>query len=550
MSKKIHNYILRVACFISIGLIIFYGLGYLLMQKRFSYREAFDIGKFKGFYDEEDNSIDVIIAGTSHAAGAIAPMELYEKYGIKAYNLATGLQPIEVTYYMLCEALKTQSPKVLIYDVGSLYFSETSEYYWRFVLDDMKMGKNKLEFASEYCQEYADESKSLIEALFPVLGYHTRWKCLAKEDFVYLFYNKHDYGKGGIVTATIVPSDLSVEYMNEIANELSQDTEKVMHVYENGVYFDNYMEDIIYNVDVTDKNAVWLKKLQDLCDRNHIELLAVKVPSVYYPQTYRSAWTDIKYNKTRELCDQLGIAYYDLLYDADLNIDWEKDTFDGGCHLNLFGAQKVSEHLGSYLAEHYKLLDIHSESWDKDLLAYKKMSMLARLELEQELTTYVDMLLNEYNDKTILIAASDDMAAGLDDEEISSLRKLGLKEEFSSAFRKSYIAFIENGNVKYEASSNHKLSCEVKCDNFGRKIELYSSGWWLGAGASIKVEDTEVAFNGRGMNIVVYDDERNLILDSVCFNTCDTDHTALRDNSAVNKFKKEIDRYISMEEGK
>ena len=45
---------------------------------------------------------------------------------------------------------------------------------------------------------------------------------------------------------------------------------------------------------------------------------------------------DIKYN-------DLNLIY------KDLGIDFEKDTADGGDHLNIYGAKKVSKYLGDYL---------------------------------------------------------------------------------------------------------------------------------------------------------------------------------------------------------
>lgn len=543
-SKKIGIHISKVICFISIGFLIFCGLEFLLIPKRFSYTDAFDIGKLTGFYDEEEESVDIIIGGTSHAAGGIIPMELYEKYGIKAYNLSTGLQPIEVTYFMLCEALKTQNPRVFIYDASSLYFYGTSDYYWRFVLDNMRMGKNKLTFAKEYCREFNEDDKSLKEALFPLLRHHTRWKTLCKEDFVYPFYNKHDYGKGGIITTTIVPSNVSVEYMNEVAAEMLQDTKRMINICENDFEFNDFTEDDLYNVSIPQDNIMWFKKIRDLCQENDIEFLVVKVPSIDYPQEYRSAWTDVKYIKTRELCDKYGIVYYDLLYDTDVNLDWEMDSFDGGQHLNLLGAQKVSENIGEYLKTYYELSSAYNELWNKDLFEYKKMRSLAHLQMEQELSEYISLLLNEYNDKTILIAASDDMSASLTEEEVACLKELGLKTDFSCAFQKSYIAVLENGEVIYEALSNRQLSYKAVCDKSRAKMELFSSGWLTGSDMSIKLNDVELAYNGRGMNIVVYDGERNLVLDSVCFDTYGEYHPALRDNVETNEFKKKFERYI------
>ncbi len=46
------------------------------------------------------------------------------------------------------------------------------------------------------------------------------------------------------------------------------------------------------------------------------------------------------------------------------------------------------------------------------------------------------------------------------------------------------------------------------------------------------------------MNIVVYDDERGLVLDSVGFDTCMEYHTPIRNNEMINNLEEEFEYYI------
>ena len=64
--------------------------------------------------------------------------------------------------------------------------------------------------------------------------------------------------------------------------------------------------------------------------------------------------------------------YLDMnLKTEELQIDWEKDTRDGGDHLNFAGATKVTAFLGSYLKGNYALSDHRQDevysSWNEDL---------------------------------------------------------------------------------------------------------------------------------------------------------------------------------------
>ena len=70
-----------------------------------------------GFYAEEKDSLDVVFFGSSQVALGISPMEIYEKYGIKSYNLTTGDQPIAATYYWVKEAYKRQKNMTAVIDI-------------------------------------------------------------------------------------------------------------------------------------------------------------------------------------------------------------------------------------------------------------------------------------------------------------------------------------------------------------------------------------------------------------------------------------------------
>ena len=114
IEKKERNHnkfilIYKVICFLLIGIILFQGSQRLFKPKWFPYDDSYDAGKMRGYLNEKKDSIDILICGASHASRGIYPMELYEKYGFKSYNLSTSGQPIEATYYLLKEAFLTQN---------------------------------------------------------------------------------------------------------------------------------------------------------------------------------------------------------------------------------------------------------------------------------------------------------------------------------------------------------------------------------------------------------------------------------------------------------
>lgn len=549
--RKYISIVFKTISFLIIGIFLFAMIQNILMPKRAPYTKAYDAGKLAGFYNEEEHTIDVLICSTSHISKSILPMELYEDYGITSYNLSTSTQPIEATYYILAEALKTQSPEVFIIDVSNLYFSSVEAKYWWFVLDEMRLGENKTALLQEYKRSANGGNESKGELLFPLLRYHERWKELRMNDFMgCLRGDIHDYSKGGQVNSAVSAADVTVGEMNLAADQLLESTQKIEYVYDAAGVNEKIEDHALYHSDIPEKNIEWLRRMKALCDENNIQLLAVKVPTVFMPQLYNSSWIEEKYHQVRTLCNEEGITYYDLLYDTDAGIDWETDTSDEGLHLNLHGAQKLSDNLGRYLIERCGLSPKRSEQWNRDLESYQKVRKVALLELERDFTSYLDMLANEFKDKTIIMSMANDGAVELNEADIWTLRALGLQADFSETDKNSYIAVIEGGSVKYEALSNRPLNYKGVCGESNTAYEVYSSGWLTGADTSIKLAGEEQVNNHKGLNIVVYDTQRELVLDSVNFDTSSEDHKARRSNSKTNGLEEQFEKYIIEEEYK
>jgi hypothetical protein len=59
-----------------------------------------------------------------------------------------------------------------------------------------------------------------------------------------------------------------------------------------------------------------------------------------------------------------------------IGIDWSTDTYDGGVHLNVLGAEKMTSYFGQMLAEKYRVESLKTDNaskavWDQKLAEYK-----------------------------------------------------------------------------------------------------------------------------------------------------------------------------------
>ena len=77
------------------------------------------------FYEQPQNSVDVLLVGTSMFYSGVNTNVLWAEYGIPAYNLFSEEQTFWISYYMIREALKTQQPKVILLDAQSARYEDS-----------------------------------------------------------------------------------------------------------------------------------------------------------------------------------------------------------------------------------------------------------------------------------------------------------------------------------------------------------------------------------------------------------------------------------------
>lgn len=105
---------------------------------------------------------------------------------------------------------------------------------------------------------------------------------------------------------------------------------------------------------------------------------------------------------------------------------------------------------------------------------------------------------------------------------LKSLEKLGITEDLSKQYRWSFIAHIENGIVKKSTVSQTGRLTYI-CEFGENRAMLISEGYNVKISAicdgKIIINKRQVAVDKRGLNIVVWDNKGNKLLDSVCFDT-------------------------------
>ena len=242
-----------------------------------------------GILGEPENTIDVLIIGDSESRCAICPMQIWKETGFTTYVCATAAQKLSYSYTMLDRAFQRQKPKIVILETLAI-FREMS---------------------------LADAVEETLYHRLPVLRYHDRWKCLHVNDF------------GGAVLP--VWTNDSKGYWN---------TKKV-----DPGSNEPYMGAMDAKSSVSLLNRRYVLAIKTLCEKNGARLLLLSTPSTIN-------WNYALHNGIQAVADELGIEYIDMnLMNDRIKIDWSRDTFDKGDHLNHSGAVKLSLVLSEYLQE-------------------------------------------------------------------------------------------------------------------------------------------------------------------------------------------------------
>lgn len=473
------------------------------------------------------DELDVVFFGSSHVYCGVSPMELYKNYGILSYVMATAQQPVAGSYFLLEKIYETHCPQTVVLDVSTM-FSEVTLPYWRYILDNLEFGALKYRMAKEYLRAgmATGESDGLFSVMFPIIKYHSRWVGITKDNFQPKSRNL--YTNGQHMINRIVSSPYSIEDVMYETQMLSDYHSGMLTESADGVFSQNTICEALYTPSVTEENLKFLKEIRRLCEEHGSRLLLIKIPTMQVPQWYEPAWTPVKSSIISSIAADNNLLFLDMLYGCEPLVSFVTDTLDWGCHLNSFGAKKISDYLGGYLLENNLAESRSSLLYSEFLQKYEKVYSMMELQTTDVFGEYIDMLRKRKNDSTILIAAADDYISGLTPEDYGLLKELGLELIDQGGGRDSYVGVISEGKTIYEAVSDYEIAYQAEIANVD--VEIHSrNGWMKDPGASVTVDRQEYAMSQIGLNFVVYDHETGLVIDSVVFNTYDMAKYCSRD---------------------
>lgn len=437
------------------------------------------------FYKQEKNTVDVLCLGSSHTYTNINPAVLWDEYGMASYNLAGSNQPLWNSYYYFKEALKYQTPELVVLDVYRAIETEDYQEEARIVMNT---------FGLRYSKDWTENLKVSLSPKasymdyflrFPV--YHSRYQELKQMDFKRYNGDVNRENYKGFNTKSI-----STTVFGEFP-----DVSSVTEVGE-----------------MTEKTQEYLEKIILLAQENDVPLLLVSAP-------YMGGVLEDKeiYNQVELIAESYGVEFIDFNeHYTDIGLDLEQD-FAEWSHLNYGGSEKYTRYLGKYITENYNVSDRRGnaayDSWEKNARFYEKQAANVALTKIKSKKKYFQKLFEQSERYTICVnVAGDDLENSKKIQKL--LNKYGMDMNENSTWIFCGGELLYTLPVDSQITEDSLFYKNLGSDSVSVSVEMgYDDARGVFPYKRIAVEGICCSAVERGINILVYDNEFQVIIDNV-----------------------------------
>ena len=462
------RWVIRILCFV---LLLAGALWYTNRTLSLKYGDG--IYSLTKFYQLEEDTVDVLVLGSSHAFENINTGNLWDEYGMASFVLAASEQPAWNTYYYLKEALKTQKPKLIVLETYMLW--RPGEY-----ADDSRIIKNT--FGMKWSGDRIEAIKASAppdrwaEFFLPFIQYHSRYGELSREDFFRdlgdVYYK--DWKGFGNNMQTLKCGKPDVSFVTE-------------------------------RISLPEKSEQYLRRLLELANEQTIPVLLIAAPYAEISEREQAC-----YNTMGDIAAEYGAGFinYNLKYD-EIGLDFEADMADTG-HLNYKGNVKFTSALGKDILENFTIPDRRGNekyaSWERN--ARYISAQTANQELKEMSDQNEKFLRLADPDYVLLISAecpeskAAEMLACLWDT-------LKVSQPVSSG-----LWYIDVGNGILHAPEDNEDSCYIALDPHDvllKKIRQEDGGTCSNA---LIIDGEDYTAETGGVQVVVYSKTTQEIVDS------------------------------------
>ena len=300
--------------------------------------------RFSGFYAEKNNTLDIVMIGSSPVFPYYAAPKLWGEAGVTMYPLSSNVQRPVAMKYLVEEAEKSQSPKLYIFEMRMFTMQDEglrdNMAYTRGVTDNMRYSYWRCKTIQAMVPE--DDEEGRLSYYLDIIKYHTNWKMLAlPSEWANITYHKPNPLKG-------------YEFKDEVGPQPMPDCGGAEGITQIPPEQEAYLRDLMYFLRMEGKDALF-------------------IVSPYGESTEEQQM----YNYMEEITSSYGYPFLNMNnYYEEIGIVFEEDFADYGSHTNAVGAEKCTDFLKTYLQENYDFKDKRGDnvygSWDESYLLWQQ----------------------------------------------------------------------------------------------------------------------------------------------------------------------------------
>lgn len=447
---------------------------------------------------KEEKPLDMVYLGASDVYVYWQPLKAWNDYGFTSYNMAVNRTPSESIQYFIKETLKYHKPELFVISARSF------QYDWGGIETDLRNSSDSLEFSLnrwKLIREYL-ENRTIngnvdnLSFYFDIIKYHTNYSALASKANWDLINNKGTAMNKGFEWIPSYQYLTPMDFETNSRNALSEINLKTLH------------------------------KVLNFCKEKELKVLFVVCP---YQIT---AGEQAQYNTIKDIVTSYGFGFLNgNEYYDEMRMDFSRDFYHSA-HVNCYGAEKYTEFLGNYIMEHYELPDHREEDvyagWNEDFIRFteeesdtkEKVDALILAAQEgkkiadsiRETTDFGEWCILAKDTRFTILAVGDEGLSDLEDEEDrKALALLGLDTLKGTS---NYIRVTKDTNIIYtnlETYETEYIGIVGYNSNIPNCTLKNSSNQEL----SIKVNGEECSRKESGINIVIYENDYNYVVDSV-----------------------------------
>lgn len=283
-------------------------------------KHDYGICSMVNLYEQDADSVDVLVLGTSLAYAGVNTNVLWREYGIAAYDLCSAEQPYWMTYYYLQEALKTQKPALILLDAKASTYQADYSKRGRAITGTYGIRSPLARWRAIYASVERENAAGFALA-FPQI--HSNYPAVEARDFVY----PPDNGGRGLHWKGFIEVDETERH--ERPSMVWTEIKKPLNP----------------------RQKEYFEKILDLLDARGIPVLVVGMPNPDYKNDH------MYYNALWSVADGRGVSGVNY-NDPDLRFGLRYTTdFADWQHLNVKGSVTFSRRLGEDLLARFPLPD-------------------------------------------------------------------------------------------------------------------------------------------------------------------------------------------------